>query len=145
MTRPTGFLCFGDPTRPADGPDPWSTLGWYAYLILWRSECLWLFQNRRQQKQFTQDVVLQKQVNKLESSHIRSHRPINSASFFSCNYKVWLMILTSAKMNQQGTHLGYKSSTSTVTMWTYRQTHTHQTCCSSWTGNTPTDRQCSSP
>ena len=49
-------------------------IGWYAYLIQWQSECPWLFQNRRQQKQLTQDVVLQKQQNKLESPHMRSHQ-----------------------------------------------------------------------
>ena len=96
---------------------------WYAYVILWRSECLWLFQNRRQQKQLTQDVVLQKQQNELESPHMRSHQTTTLASFFSSyNYKLRLITLTSATMNQHSTHLGHRSSTSTVTVWTY--THT---------------------
>ena len=32
MTRPADFLCFGDPTRPADEPDAWSTLVWYCHI-----------------------------------------------------------------------------------------------------------------
>ena len=68
-------------------------------------------------------LVLQKQQNKLESPHMRSHQTTTLALFFlpiTTNFD----LSKCAKMNQYRTHLGHRSSTSTVTVWTYRHTHT---------------------
>jgi len=71
---------------------------------------------------------------------MRSHQTTTLASFFlpiTTNFD----FSTSVKMNQHSTHLGHRSSTSTVIVWT----HMHPTYCSSWGDNTPKNRQCLPP